>query len=70
MSDKNKRFVNKSREMYLKRLNLQKQVLVILKKKNGNTSKNTEITFYGGFGSMTNTYASRSEAMYNAYLSK
>ena len=78
MSDKNKNFVAnnfvaKSREMYFTRISRQKQVLAALrkkKKKSDRSSEDTEIVFYGGIGPITNTYASRSEAMYRAYMSK
>lgn len=72
MSDKNKSFVIKSREIYLRRLNHQKQVLMKLKKKKNSDifSEKTEIVFYGGIVPVTNTYTSRSAVMYNAYLSK
>lgn len=81
MSDKNKsfaaknfvakNFVAKSREMYITRISRQKQVIAALMEKRKNTtSENTEIVFYGGIGPITNTYASRSAAMYRAYMSK
>lgn len=77
MSDKNKsfvvkNFVAKSREMYLTRIRCQKQVLSALmkKRKNNISTVDSETVFYGSIGPITNTYAARSAAMYNAYMNK
>lgn len=72
-----KEFVRKSREQYIKKLSIATQTADKLKKNRARDaslgSSNADANYasyalYGGLGSSSGTYHSRSEAMYRAYF--